>query len=237
MNLQRRNRIPFALVAAVIAAASLLGCSDAQEAEPENIPQKNEEEIRTVVFDREGVLEIREGEDVVFERAPGNSNQLPRGLMPDASAESEEIEDSDASEQQVATEPQQASAAESAPPKTNVPAKIDVPAKPVETLSEDTPAKLEPLPEKIAPLVPHTTFAVQVGFFGQRSNAENLRDVLTNNDWPVRLITIEKKSGKKFYLVAVPVRGDKERANAAKGKIQKQHGLDGIVIRTSSLPK
>lgn len=227
-----------ALVAGVTSA-----CSESQDAEVVDIPQQSEE-VRRVLFDKDGVVEIRKGEDIVFSRESEQDERLPRGGMPEADLESAEVSRSTEESEDVATEEVAASTADietkQEPLKplqaSHVPPKLTPSPISAEPLTDNTPATLEPLPPKVAAPIPKTAYAVQVGFFGQKSNAENLRDVLSNNDWPVKLIEIEKKQGKTFYLVVVPVRGNKDRATAAKAKILKQHKLNGIVIKTDTLP-
>lgn len=209
-----------------------VGCSDSQEADAVELPDQAED-VRLVVFDKEGVVEIREGSKLVFERE-AQGRLPPSPLLDDAqsgvAATSNESGEPNSNHEPAANtrvELLQAS---------HVPVKLTPAAVATEPFSSETSATLEPLPPKVAPPVPRTTYGVQLGFFGQRSNAENLRDVLTNNDWPVKLVTIDKSNGKVFYLVVVPVRGSKDRASSTKAKIQKQHRLDGIVIRMDSLP-
>lgn len=224
MKFRKAHKIQPIGLAGFIFAAFLIGCSSEQEADPVVIPDQSED-ARSVIFDKDGVVEVREGGKLVFQR----EGSLPERLTPSPTSET-------ASVSAVDSEPGDRVAHAQKQTSSHVPPKLMTTIVDEKPLSEEIPATLEPLPEKTVPLVPKTTYAVQVGFFGQRSNAENLRDVLTNNDWPVRLIKIEKKGGKLFYLVVVPVRGNRERAIAAKAKIQKQHRLDGIVIRSDSLP-
>lgn len=234
-----KHSLPLTLLSLVILMSS--GCSDSQEADVVELPEQSDG-ARRVIFDKDGVVEIHEGEKLVFEREQETTNRLPPSPMPDAdSSDYESDDDLSVAEHAGGGDSGQlgdsASAARAEPLQaSHVPPKLTPTALASEPLTEQTPAKLVPLPPKVAPPVPKTTYAVQVGFFGQRSNAENLRDVLSNNDWPVKLIKIEKKAGKVFYLVVVPVRGNRDRANTAKAKIQKQHRLDGIVIRMDSLP-
>lgn len=216
----------------VAGAYCLAGCSDRHDSDVVALSEQSDD-IRHVVFDKDGVVEIRQGGDLVFSLASANDSRLPASPMLDTSGRVVAAEvKSDG--QVVQPEPESGPETLVQPPRVlpqPAPAKLET-----ESLVIETRSKLEPLPPKVAPLVPNTTYAVQVGFFGQRRNAENLRDVLTNNDWPVKLVSIVKNSGKTFYLVVVPIRGARERAKTAKLTIKRQHGLDGIVIRMDSLP-
>jgi cell division protein FtsN len=217
----------------VSALCVVMGCADdSQEADVVELPDQAQD-VRRVVFDKEGVVEIREGRKLVFEREP--QGRLPSGPMPDDAQLAVATASNESGESNSNHEPAANTRAELLQ-SSHVPAKLTPAAVAKEPLSRETSATLEPLPPKVAPPVPITTYGIQVGFFGQRSNAENLRDVLANNDWPVKLVTIDKNNGKTFYLVVVPVRGSKDRASSTKAKIQKQHRLDGIVIRMDSLP-
>jgi cell division protein FtsN len=233
------KRLP-SLALLFLAILSLGGCSDNQEADVVELPAQSDD-VRRVVFDKEGVVEIHEGDRRVFAREQDQSDSLPASPMPEADELDEQSESSrlavNNSDSAASGEKNAPSASQATPIQaSHVPPKLTPTALAAEPLSRATTAMLEPLPAKVAPPVPTTTYGVQVGFFGQRSNAENLRDVLTNNDWPVKLIKIDKKNGNVFYLVVVPVRGNRERASTAKTKIQTQHRLDGIVIRMDSLP-
>jgi DedD protein len=114
--------------------------------------------------------------------------------------------------------------AQTAPAVTAEPA----PAKPSRPAGSGTQPAAQSSPAKGAPTVADG-WAVQVGSFGSRDNAEKLRGQLSADGFPVFLMRVES-GGRTFHRVRVGPYADRADAEAAAGRLAAA-GPGGTVVR------
>ena len=98
-------------------------------------------------------------------------------------------------------------------------------AKQTETAKKTT----KKVPKK-KPAEPIQSWALQIGTFGQKANALVLQDKLRAEKHPAYVSEI-KVDGKQKFKVRIGPIIDKQRVEKLKLAIQKEHNLDGYVVR------
>ncbi|KPK51844.1 MAG: hypothetical protein AMS22_10210 [Thiotrichales bacterium SG8_50] len=113
------------------------------------------------------------------------------------------------------------------------PSKV-APSKPVAGTAPKPPAASPSVSEpKISAPVAKGKWMVQVGTFSDPANARRLRAKLEAQKYQVTLKVISIKSGQAVRVRVGPY-VSRDSANRARDSINKQHGVNGVVLSTSS---